>query len=366
MQESNIKNKFNSKKLFTRIFLLAIFVRLICLYLFRNIANYDLESYLQVGELTLKGVNIYPKIANLHHPYLPFFLYIEAFAIHISQIGLIRLMSPIWIIKSILIFFDLGILYLVYLLSKKNLKTVFVYAVNPVTILITTMHGQFDVMPIFFLLLSVHLLNKKNIIISVLFFSLSILVKTWPALFIVPFVRKIKSKKIVLLIFLFPIIFVVIYIWLFKSNLIYIAKTIIYYQGLWGIWGIWAWLGKTRIFWQKMSTLLFLLSFFGYSWFNKSKSIIKNIFQLLLFFFIFTTNFSIQYFTWIMPFLILQRPKKYLSLIFLILVYLLSFYSIWLFDFKVENSPPLLIFLQNFIGFILWINFIKVGCLLQK
>ena len=141
-----------------KIFIIALILRLICLYLFRNVTNYDLQSYLQVGELTSKGINIYPDISNLHHPYFPFFLYFEAIAYRIGQIGLISQISPILTIKLILIFFDLGINYLVYLLSKKDLKTAFLYAINPVTILITTLHGQFDAIPVFFVLLTIYIL----------------------------------------------------------------------------------------------------------------------------------------------------------------------------------------------------------------
>ena len=351
--------KSNSMK---KIFLLALLIRLICTYVFRNIANYDLKSYIQVGELTLKGVNIYPAVANLHHPYLPFYLYFEAFAL---WLGKSTLMSVI-ILKLINLLFDMGILYMVYLLSKKNQKSAFIYAINPVTILITTLHGQFDVIPIFFLLLSIYFLNRKNNLISILFYSFSILTKTWPIMLIVPILRKLKNKKMVFLIMSFPILFVYIYLRLFKSDLISILKTLFYYQGLWGIWGIWSWVGKTRIFWQKMTTFLFLISFFGYSLLNNNKDIIKYILKLLAFFFVFTTNFSIQYFAWIVPFLILAKPNTSLNFMFLISIYLLSFYSIWLFNFQSKNITFLLALAQNFIGFILWISFIKIWCLSKK
>ena len=144
------------------IFIFALLIRLICLYLFRNVNNYDLQSYIQVGELTLKRINIYSDIANLHHPYLPFFLYAEAVAIKLGQTSLMSQIGSTIIIKALLIVFDLGIIYLVYLLSMKNQKTTFLYAINPVTILITALHGQFDVIPVFFILLAIYLLNKKN------------------------------------------------------------------------------------------------------------------------------------------------------------------------------------------------------------
>ena len=338
-----------------KIFIIALVIRLICLYLFRNVTNYDLQSYLQVGELTLKGVNIYPDVANLHHPYLPFFLYVEALAVYFGQSKII----VITLIKVINIIFDLGILQLIYLLSKKNLKTCFLYAINPVTILITTLHGQFDVIPVFFILLTIYLLNKKQELLSVLSFSFAVFTKTWPILFLIPIVRRIKSKKLIFLIIFFPALFIFIYIWLFKSSLFNISKTLIYYQGLWGIWGPLSLLGKTIILWQKLSTLIFLICFFSYSILKRNKNLIEEFLDLLFFFFVFTTNFSIQYFVWIVPFLYLIKPKKYLWLIVLISLYLFSFYCLWLFNLNLIN-------IQNILGLILWLSFIKIGYLSKK
>lgn len=366
MQKSNIKNKFNKIEI---IFFIAFCIRLFCLYLFRNITNYDLESYLLVGKLTLKRINIYPDIANLHHPYLPFFLYIEAAANYIGQMSLIRLIgpiSPILTIKFINTIFDLGILYLVYLLSKKNLITTFFYAINPVTILITALHGQFDVIPVFFILLTIYLLSKKHELLSIFSFSFAVLTKTWPALILIPITRKIKNKKFLILILFFPILFTAIYSWSFKSSLQDIAKTLVSYQGLWGIWGIWDLLGKQRVLVQKLTTLAFLTGFFIYAWNIKEKNLIKNILKLMFFFFIFTTNFSIQYFTWIIPFLVLIRPKNYLFLIFLITIYLFSFYYFWLFCLHCKIAPNWLVISQNIIGSLLWLSFIKIGYLSKK
>ena len=274
--------------------------------------------------------------------------------------------GTIVIIKIINIIFDLGILYLVYLLSKKNLKTAFLYAINPVTILITTLHGQFDVIPIFFILLTIYLLQQKKELASILSFSFAVLTKTWPILFLIPIARKIKNKKLLILIIVLPVIFSLIYVLLFKSSLISIIKTLTYYQGLWGIWGLFDLLGKQRILFQKLTTLIFLVGFFAYSFFNNKKNLIKNILSLLLFFFVFTTNFSIQYFTWIIPFLILIKPKNYLFLIILISLDLLSFYYFWLFCVGCKITPPWLVVTQNIIGFVLWLSFIKVGYLSRK
>lgn len=342
-----------------KILILSLIIRLICLYLFRNVSNYDLQSYLQVGQLTLKGINIYPEIANLHHPYFPFFLYLEAFAVWLGK-GKI---TTILILKFIYILFDLGVLYLVYLLSKKNLRSTFVYAVNPVTILITTLHGQFDIIPLFFLLLSLYLIKVKKQTLTLLVFSFAILIKTWPLLFIISICKRLKNKKLIFLVLVFPILSIVTYSVLFKTTVLNILKTISGYQGLWGIWGPLSLIGKVPILLQKITTALFLISFFGYSWFNKTKNVIKNFYGLLIFFFVFTTNFSIQYFVWIIPFLILIKPKKYPYLIFIITLYLISFYCVWT---SFPTVPKWLTITQNIIGFMLWVSFVQYWYLSNK
>ena len=321
--------------------------------------------------MTLKGENIYPGFASLHHPYLPFFLYVEAAAAWMGQSKII----VITIIKIINIIYDIGILYLVYLLSKKNLKTAFVYALNPVTILVTTLHGQFDVIPVFFILLTIYLFKTKKELAAVLSYSFAILTKTWPILFIVPILRKASAchprengdpRRLLLLVLFFPILFTVIYCLLFKANPIDIAKTLISYQGLWAVWGPLTLLGKQRILIQKLTTLIFLISFFSYSYFIKEGNLIKNILKLLFFFFVFTTNFSIQYLVWIVPFLILIKPKGHQFLIAIITIYLMLFYYYWLFCLNCKTTPNWLLISQNITGFILWLSFIKVGYLSSK
>lgn len=145
-----------------KIIFLALFLRLLTIFVSRNIDNYDLQSYLQVGELTLNKTNIYPDIANLRHPYFPAFLYIEAFAYWLGNLEGLRRLGIITIIKIIISLFDLVNVYLVYLLSEKNLKKAFFYATNPIPILIFAFHGQFDSIPLFFLLLSLYLIKINH------------------------------------------------------------------------------------------------------------------------------------------------------------------------------------------------------------
>src|SRR3989339_868355 len=155
-----------------KIIILGLVIRVGVIFLSLNFTNFDLNSYLKVGQLTLQGMNIYPETARVHHPYFPFFLYIEAFAIYLKQLYI----HPILFIKTLIIAFDTGIIYLVYLLSNRNLKSTFAYAINPIAILICGFHGQFDSIPLFFLLLAIYLAKKQELI-SILLLSMAIMFK---------------------------------------------------------------------------------------------------------------------------------------------------------------------------------------------
>ncbi|MCX7589621.1 MAG: hypothetical protein N2Z85_01625 [Patescibacteria group bacterium] len=317
-------------------FLLRIFV----IFLSLNINNYDLKSYFIVGESVFKKINIYPNIANLHYPYFPFFLYIEALSYFIGKNQIIVSI----IIKLINSFFDLLNIYLVYLLSKNKKKTFF-YSINPISILIFCFHGQFDALPIFFLLLSLYLF-KKHQLLSMLFFSFSIMIKTWPILFFLTLYKRLNNKKFILLLFFFPFISILFYSLIFNENVLNIFKIIFNYQSVWGVWGISLLLENFSLRWQKLFILIFLFIFFIYSFFNKQKNIIKEIYNLLLFFIVFSPTFSIQYFSWFIPFLILIESKKNFFYFILITLYLIFNYLSWIY-----------IYLQNFfilITFIFW------------
>ncbi|MBI5127728.1 hypothetical protein HZA76_04715 [Candidatus Roizmanbacteria bacterium] len=334
-----------------RIIILSIVLRLLGIYLFRNVDNYDVQSYIQVGTLTLKHINVYPKVANLHHPYFPVFLYIEAFAFWLGRLGGLGRLGIIIILKVIINLFDFGNLYLVYLLSNRNLKSALLYVINPVSFLIFTLHGQFDAIPLFLLLLAVYLIKTKKTVASILVFSMSVAIKTWPLLFITGFYKRIKNKKLILLTSVFPLMFIVIYSILFKSSIFSILKTILNYQGLWGIWGLSSVLEfffNFGRFQQKIITGVFLISFFVFYYFFKKISHIKEILFFLLFFLIFTTNFSIQYFSWLMPFLVIVKPKNYWLVTMAITEYLVLSYLSW--RFTSINQSILIVS-----GLILWL-----------
>ena len=329
------------------ILIFALFIRLLSLFLFKDINNYDLESYQLVGNLTKNFINIYPSPANIRYPYLPFYLYLEA------------IFPPIYL-KFINIIFDLAILYLVYLKSKRSFRTALLYAANPVTILISTLHGQFDVIPLFFLILSLNLLAKNKEVFAILAFSFSILIKTWPLIFVFIFLRSLRNKQLIPLILVFPLLGIAIYSYFFKVSPLNIVKTISEYQGLQGIWGF------GYIFKKKIFIYLFIFILLAYSCFLKGKSLIQKSYQFLIFFFFSTLGFSVQYLSWIIPFLILEKKSKSIWLLIPMSTYIISIYSFWVFFPNSVIVPLWFISIQNLLGIALWICFGIYWCISTK
>lgn len=338
-----------SKNLFL-IFFLGLIIRLVILYIFRNASNFDIESYRIVGKLILDNTNIYPDIARLHHPYLPFYLYIEAAAIFLSQFNI----EPIIFLKTINIVFDMGVLLLVYKLSNENTKKTLLYAINPVTILISTLHGQFDAIPIFLILLSFYLIKLKKELLSVFIFSTAILTKTWPILLIFQIFHFLKNKYLIGILIIMPIISVILYSFLFKINPFEIIKTNFTYHGLFGIWGITYFFSffELNLIFQKLVSLFLITIVFLYGYIYKERDIVKGSYIFLLFFFSFTPGFSIQYFSWILPFLILYQPRNWKVIHLLLIITVCLNYIIFL--------DPKIIFIKNIFAVSILLTWISI------
>jgi len=339
-----------------KILIFSIFLRLLTIFFSKNISNYDLSSYKKIGDLTLQKTNIYPQVSQSHYPYFPFYLYFQALAVFFNNRFRI---NYIFFLKFINLIFDLLTIYLIYLLSGKNLKIVFYYAINPISILIFYLHGQFDVIPLFFILLSFYLLKQKTELLSVLSYSLAILIKPWPILFVFSLFRFLENKLLFLLIPFFPLLFTFVYVLRFKSDFFSIVKTILTYPSIFDFFGLGKILSllfslKDSVipnFFKRILLYYFLSIFFFYSLKIDHCSLLDCFFSSLLFFYTFNFGFSIQYFSWFIPFLFLSSVKSQLFL------YLITFLNVF-FNYLtlVINSFPVSI--VNFFNVLNWITFL--------
>lgn len=296
---------------------------------FAPFRNFDTDSYSQIGSLILKGINIYPDPAISRHPYLPLFLYIEATSVYVNSI--FPSLSTTSILKSVITVFHLFSIYSVYILSKKNIKLTALYALNPISLLVITFHGQFDIIPLSFLLYGIVLLRQKKYLHTILLLSLAVTVKTWPILFIIPYLKRIP-KKFFGVVLAFPLISIVVYLIFFDSTLWSIIRVLLVYQGVQGVWGIGAllqFISDSRII-SFLAKLIFLAIIITFSLRQKKSGLIEEITSLMFAFFLLTPGFGIQWFMWLVPFLFISKKPFIGMLYFPIMLAIHVSYATWI------------------------------------
>lgn len=170
--------------------------------------NYYLESYWIVGEIVVRGGNVY---AETHrYNYGPIWFYILGLVYWITDIlgrgfGFFGLL-----IAVLLSVVDVGIFYILY--KKFGLITASIFFLNPVSIIITGYHRQFDNLAILIALYAIYLLdlgdyNFRKVLFIAFLIGLSITVKH--VFFMLPvwlfFAHAIKDLKVKLMILVIPL-----------------------------------------------------------------------------------------------------------------------------------------------------------------
>jgi hypothetical protein len=174
--------------------------------------NYDFESYCVVGEISGNFRNVYAE--TYRYNYGPIFLIIQGVLYKIAYL------FPNWelayrvLMVSTLTLADLGIAC--FIANRYDIKKSMLFFLNPVSIIITGYHNQFDNIAVFLALLSILFYNEdesfnKKDFFFVAFLSLSLITKH--ILFIFPLFIILKKglpiKKRLLFTFVPPMAFLV-------------------------------------------------------------------------------------------------------------------------------------------------------------
>lgn len=319
-----------SKNAITLSLAIGLLIRIAFVLISLPLSNYDLESYRIVGSATFIGQSIYPDLALSRFPYIPLFLYFQAFAAFLGSFDIVFL-------KLVIIAFDTAIIYLLYRMTKKR-EVSLLYALCPVPIFVSGLHGQFDAIPLFFLLLTVLLLEKRHILWGGLSYSLAVAFKTWPIFFVVPLTISLSQRSRDRWFFLSLVPFVSIaailfYGHFFQTPLRDIVFAIRTYQPVFGVFGTGLILKtvfeRHDLYFIGMAEKLFLVALFVYSFWQRKKTVSEQVLSALLFLFVFTPVFGIQWFTWIVPFLLIIRPQGSSILLLLMSAFVLFSYLSW-------------------------------------
>jgi Gpi18-like mannosyltransferase len=294
--------------------LLAVFLRIFITFLFLQSYSSDFEW------LTIEGSAFLKDHAHYFSYYFPFFTYLGSLAVLLRNI-----IHPTLFLKFVFSFFDVLTVLMVYLISNKNSTIALIYALNPVTLVDANIHGQFDVVPLFFLMWGIYLFKTNKIYRSIIAISFGIFTKTWPFLFIFPLIRKTKHKLIWTFIIIIPIVAVLFHSLVFKVPINKIIFTVKDYRGVFGVWGVTQIIKffqpDSSLFYQQLARRIFLLSFLLFVLLTKEKNYLKGILIEMIIFFIIASNFGIQWLSWFVPLLIIIRPSHWQLVLFTVSVY---------------------------------------------
>lgn len=181
--------------------------------------NYDFESYCIVGEIAGNSRNVYAETSRYNYGFI--FFCIQGFLYRIAQFAEVK--SGDWIlvyrilIVLVLTMADIGITC--FIAWRYSMKKALLFFLNPISVIITGYHNQFDNIAIFLALLSILFYNEdeefnRKDIFFVLLFSLSLIIKH--ILFLLPSFILLKKglaiKKKVVYAFLPPMIFLMSFV----------------------------------------------------------------------------------------------------------------------------------------------------------
>jgi hypothetical protein len=342
------------------VLLVASFIRIVPLFLLPFGANYDVESFQRVGQTLIQGQEVYssPLVAG-RHPYLPMQLYIIGGAMKAS---LVTHTPFLWWLKMPNVLADLAITALLYKASLRAGRSnsvaagvALLYGLNPVALLISAYHGQFDAFTLLLLLLSWHSFqfSPRHYATSALWLGLATLNKTWPLLFLPVVWLRLPNWRarciFPLLTLAVPAAGVILYAVLWQAGLAKVLQRPLTHIGVPGYWGLSAVLNimQTSIGHGAavlagllpLSRYVLLAGVLATAWLTRRQSIMNAWTTVLLVVYALTLGFGLQYLVWIIPFAAWLDDRRGLNWFTLgALIYLgVNYYGVHLDDFLIRT-----------------------------
>ncbi|HWQ04815.1 MAG TPA: hypothetical protein VN452_05630 [Longilinea sp.] len=183
----------------TLLLLTVIGLRLVLAWIFGTEAA-DLAQYRWMANIILNNENIY-KTAGLYH-YTPIPMFLPAWSEQLAQ----AIKLPFhFVVKWPMVLADAGIALLLWWQAQKRglphaaIWIGLAYAINPVSLLTTSFHGSYSVLPAFFMLLAYYLVSffpaKQYYRLSGLSLGMAIGLRGYPALFLPFFLMKMDLNR---------------------------------------------------------------------------------------------------------------------------------------------------------------------------
>lgn len=267
---------------------------------------------------------------------------------HSQLLGNFSLFLHLMLIKFPVIVFDLALgLLLTYFVSQNAKRTILtLWMFNPFSIWVTAAIGQVDVIPTFFLMLSLFLIQQNKLKFAALSLGFGAAIKSFPFLlapFLILLGENLKQRISITLLILIPYILSILpYLPSqdFRTNALFSPQLDKILYAKLPISG-----GESIII--TIAILLCLYFLFNLNK-DKSKNLVKYIVTTLLLILSFT-HFHIQWFLWVTPLLLLLVLQSKKFLLPVSLLYITVFGMMFLFEASLQTQlfAPLFPMLNN-------------------
>lgn len=309
----------------------ALLIRLIPALMFPRGARWEVDFFQQTAQVAFKGQNIYS--TELPYFYPPLHLGWLATAYWLT--GRTSLMFVFWL-KVPNILADIAMTGLVYSAIRRTrpgddaLFGSWIYAVNPVTTLVTAYQGQFDAIPLFLMVAAWYLFEshsdrKWGVTFSSLVLGLGVLSKSWPVIFLPIALLRLphwgSRLKYAAGTTAVPVIGTLLYELLFPGSLPLILTNLVGAGAPPGWWGLSAILnvivaltGYGHGFFALHAQIGSLATLLGGTCtilLTRRRSALYALMMTILTLFAIFPNFGVQYLSWIVPLVtILGMPNE--------------------------------------------------------
>jgi hypothetical protein len=205
-----------------------------------------------------------------------------------------------------------------------------IYAFNPVTVMVTAYQGQVDAMTMLWLLLAWYFLAQshhagKKLTFSAAALGLAILSKSWPVIFLPIAWLRLRSWNIRLsypvLVGVVPLVAVLLYEWLFPGSLVPMLRRALRAGSISGWWGYSAilnnmvqWTGAGQEFYAVAVQAGKIISLLGAGvtiYLTRRRSALESLLLVILVLYVTIPNLGLQSLAWLVPLgLILGRWNR--------------------------------------------------------
>jgi len=350
------------------LFSVALLLRLLLSFGYEGTG--DTGAFCRAGSLALKGYKVY-EVSDMHFSGPPLAMHVTTFMHALAEATNLPCRG-MWKLPTVIA--DMGIIFLIYHLTKKHFKKTknealllaSTYAFNPISLLINGFHGQQEAFWMFLMLSAIILaMRKKPSLLAVSACAALAIGYKLPAILLLPTtlsqLKNIKQKIIVSFGVGVLILFTLLPEILTQTNAL-IQQSFLYTstQNVWGITliatklrGIYE-MSEAQIISLNQIVKIFLVTGIGLISIHTAiyrRAFVGATLIMLVFFLVFAPGFGVQYLVWPLPFMLLY-DKKIAAIYSIITTFaLLHFYglNIQIIDGVINFLQQQIYYVNNFL-----------------